>query len=314
MSNERFIVTCGNPNGIGPEVTASALLNLPSYFLERALIITDPSTRERYFADPIFSNSISLVDGAGFQCCPGVPSSESGAVSYKYLLKAMEIIDSESCRALVTAPLSKEHVIRSGYSGFLDHTHFLAEHFRSEQFSMLFASEDICVTLATIHLPLSQVSEALTGDCVRNAINNALAFNTRCGFLDRPVAVCGLNPHAGESGILGMEEKKVIRPIIEEFRAACKPVEGPFPADTLFYKALRGDYRMVVAMYHDQGLAPFKMLHMNDGVNITMGLPIVRTSPDHGTAFDIAGKGRADPGSMKQAFLWAQRLTDGPAA
>jgi 4-hydroxythreonine-4-phosphate dehydrogenase len=176
---------------------------------------------------------------------------------------------------------------------------------------MLFTCEQMSVLLATIHIPLKKVSAALKCSTVRSAVESALSFcRKRHGPDGWRIAVCGLNPHAGENGLLGSEEKRIIGPVVSEFRQRGEPVDGPLPADTVFFKARQGVYRLVVAMYHDQGLAAFKMLYLADGVNVTLGLPVVRTSPDHGTAFDIAGQDIADSRSMENAIKLAYDLLE----
>jgi 4-hydroxythreonine-4-phosphate dehydrogenase len=220
--------------------------------------------------------------------------------------------------ALATAPLSKELIAASGLENvkhFRGHTDYLAEAWSVKKFSMMFYSRDINVLLATIHIPLSEVPSKLTEAKLVIAIENSVDY-CKGMFGDKyRIGVCGLNPHAGEHGLLGTEEDVLIAPVVERYRAKGLPIDGPLPADTAFYKAYHEKkYNLLVAMYHDQGLAPFKLLHFIDGVNVTLGLPIVRTSPDHGTAFDIAGKGVADCRSMKTSLELAWEMAKNRAS
>lgn len=305
-------VTIGNPNGVGPEVCAKAIGKLSAEEQQRLILIGDRETFHHYFKgfDP---SGFIQVDGdspGNFHFRPGEKSLESGRLSYLFIQKAVELAKAGNISSLVTAPISKELIVKSGVEGFMDHTTFLAKEFNSQKYNMLFYSSDIKVILATIHVPLNQVSFSLTTESVYNTISNAADFLRVINSGGSRIAVCGLNPHAGENGLLGSEDEAIIRPAVERFSNKGIQVTGPLPADTVFYKAYHKEFDMVVAMYHDQGLAPFKMLHFNDGVNVTLGLPIVRTSPDHGTAFDIAGKGLADEGSMLCAIRLAFQLLD----
>jgi 4-hydroxythreonine-4-phosphate dehydrogenase len=174
---------------------------------------------------------------------------------------------------------------------------------------MLFHSDVLRVVLATVHLPLADVPRALTRECLEATIELTAAELPRFGITAPRIAVCGLNPHAGEHGLFGREEEEMIAPAISACREWDINVEGPYPADTVFVRAMRGEFDVVVACYHDQGLIPVKLAAFGKAVNVTLGLPIVRTSVDHGTAFDIAGKGIADPGSMIAAVLLAAKLS-----
>ena len=209
--------------------------------------------------------------------------------------------------AIVTAPICKEAWALAGFN-WPGHTELLAHRAKAKQVTMVFESPHLRVALATVHVPLMTVRDILSIGRVVDAIDRG---DEACRLLgiERPrIAVCGLNPHAGEGGVLGWEEEKVIRPAIDMARHHGVQVEGPFPADTLFRRAVGGEFDIVVAMYHDQGLIPLKLLGQGTAVNWTVGLPFIRTSPDHGTAFDIAGRGQADASSMKAAIALAIRL------
>jgi 4-hydroxythreonine-4-phosphate dehydrogenase len=214
--------------------------------------------------------------------------------------------------ALVTAPVNKHAIVRSGQP-FIGQTEFLSELAGTDRTAMMLLGDDnrgrwLRVALATTHLPLKLVAAQLRPEKIRLAVELAARACDDLGLTRRRVAVCGLNPHAGEDGEFGDEEITIIKPVVDALRAQGLDVVGPLAADTLFYCAYRGDYDAVVAMYHDQGLGPMKMVAFENGVNWTLGLPFIRTSPDHGTAYDIAGQGKANPASMRAAIRLAKQL------
>ncbi len=312
--NDRIAVTIGDPNGIGPEVCAKALKTLQPRERERLIVIGEPGALGRYMPQREGWDLVVVEPEARkkFRFSSGLKSPASGDLSFAFIRKAVELTRTGRAAGIVTGPVAKDLIHGSGHPEFTDHTTYLASVFGVRDFHMLFTCDSMNVLLATIHIPLKAVSRALTRRRVRSAVSAALSFcRTMYGPSGWRIAVCGLNPHAGENGLLGSEEKRIIGPAVAEFRDRGEPVDGPLPADTVFHKAHAGQYRMVVAMYHDQGLAAFKMLHLSEGVNVTWGLPIVRTSPDHGTAFDIAGQDRADPVSMKNAITLALKLAAG---
>ncbi len=236
------------------------------------------------------------------------PSKLGGLASMRFVEEATEAALAGRVHAIVTAPISKESWRLAGYR-YPGHTEYLAHKCKAPRYAMMFAGGPLRVVLATIHEALFEVRHKFTIGCVFTPIdlfNEAL----RDWFgLPRPrIAVCGLNPHASENGQFGDEEQRIITPAITMAREAGITVDGPFPADTIFLRALRGQFDGVVAMYHDQGLIPVKLLAFDESVNLTLGLPIIRTSVDHGTAFDIVGKNVASPGSMKSAIRLAARL------
>ncbi len=311
MINRKLAVTIGNPNGVGPEVLSKAFKKLNKEELSDIILIGERDTVSFYFKDFKDLNFINISpdkkDGI-FQFKPGERSLSSGYLSYKFIEKAVELAKNKEVGGIVTAPISKELIVNAGITGFIDHTSFLADEFHAEHFNMLFYSEDLKVLLVTIHIPLDKVSQAITRENVESSIQNAMQFLRKYKEKDFRIAVCGINPHAGENGLMGNDDKTKILPVVEKYQKEGYCVEGPLPADSVFYKAGRGEYDIVIAMYHDQGLAPFKLLHFMDGVNVTLGLPVVRTSPDHGTAFDIAGRGVADESSMLNAIRLAEKL------
>ncbi len=242
-----------------------------------------------------------------------------GALSFQYVEDA--IADAKRAAgdplrvdAVVTAPISKEAWALAGHAEFPGHTELLAARFGAARAAMMFEAEPLRVILVTTHIPLSEVAKAVTVERVLDVIETGHEACVRLGVTRPRIAVCGLNPHAGEQGLLGDDEQRVIVPAMERAKVKGIDVAGPFPGDTVFNAAVRRPprYDMVVAMYHDQGLIPVKLLAFDRAVNVTLGLPTVRTSPDHGTAFDIAGRNLANPGSMGAAIDLAVRLAARP--
>jgi 4-hydroxythreonine-4-phosphate dehydrogenase len=282
----RVAITSGDPAGIGPEVAARAAADA------RVLDACEPVV----YGPP---------NGEAF--VPGVLNGVAGRAAYDVIVRAVEDAQRGVVQAIATAPVNKEAFRLAGlpWSG---HTDLLAHLTGAPHVAMLFYSEGLRVVLATVHIPLAEVPRALTASSLEATIALTARELPRFGFERPRIAVAGLNPHAGEHGLFGSEEDTAIRPAIEACRARGIDVAGPFPGDTVFVRARRGDFDVVVACYHDQGLIPVKLVAFGRAVNVTLGLPIVRTSVDHGTAFDIAGKGLADPESMIAAVLLAARL------
>jgi len=282
----RVAITSGDPAGIGPEVAAKAAVD----------------ARVLEACEPVI---YGLPDGASF--APGVLSAGAGRAAYDVIVRAVDDAQRGVVQAIATAPVNKEAFRLAGlpWSG---HTDLLAHLTGSSDVAMMFHSEALRVVLATVHIPLADVSRALTAASLEATIALTARELPRFGIARPRIAVAGLNPHAGEHGLFGSEEEVAIRPAIEACRARGIEVSGPFPADTVFVRARRGDFDVVVACYHDQGLIPVKLVAFGQAVNVTLGLPIVRTSVDHGTAFDIAGRGVADPESMIAAVLLAAKL------
>jgi 4-hydroxythreonine-4-phosphate dehydrogenase len=236
------------------------------------------------------------------------PSKVGGEASMRFLDEAVTAAINGQLHAVVTAAISKESWKLAGYR-WPGHTEFLAWRTKSPRYAMMFAGGPLKVVLATIHEPLFEIRNKFTIGCVFNPIDLMNQALREWFALPRPrIAVCGLNPHASESGQFGDEEQRIIVPAITMAKEAGITVDGPFPADTLFWRAARGEYDGVVAHYHDQGLIPIKLLAFDESVNLTLGLPIVRTSVDHGTAFDIVGRNVANPGSMKAAIKMAAHI------
>jgi 4-hydroxythreonine-4-phosphate dehydrogenase len=238
----------------------------------------------------------------------GGVDARSGAAAYACVQKAIDLALAGEVRAIVTAPLNKEAMASAGVT-YPGHTEILADRCGVRDFAMMLANDDLRVLLVSIHLSLTDAIAAVTPDSELRAIRLAHEAGRAFG-VDRPrVAVAGLNPHAGENGMFGREDMEIIAPAIERARLEGIEASGPWPGDTVFMRARKGEFDVVVAQYHDQGLIPVKYLGVDNGVNITVGLPFVRTSVDHGTAFDIAGQGIADPASLVYALKQAIAMT-----
>lgn len=307
-SNSRVIgITLGDPGGIGPEVVAKALSRPTVRRLARFVVIGDEGACTVPHSPAV---SRHLVDGLGAGGARiGKTSVVNGRAALQYLETAVELLKARRIDALVTAPVSKEAIMLSR-STFIGHTEFLAEAFDNEEVGMMFVNGPLRTIICTRHIPLKDVPKTVTTEAVLTAIRLAdRALKTHFGIRRPRIAVCGLNPHAGESGRMGTEEKQVIAPALSRARRGGITATGPFAADTLFIPSRLSDYDCVVAMYHDQGLIPVKTLAFDSVVNLTIGLPFVRTSPAHGTAFDIAGKDLADPASMIAAIRVACELS-----
>jgi 4-hydroxythreonine-4-phosphate dehydrogenase len=329
VSLPRIGITMGDPGGIGPEVVVRALadegLRGRVQFVVFGVSGALAAAAERAeVAWPPAGVELEMLPGGVGDFAP-VPSAEGGAVSFECVRRAIEWAklpegDPRRLEGVVTCPISKEAWAMAGHF-YPGHTELFAESFGVDDYAMMFYAPpsqgrpSLNVILVTTHLPLAQVATAVTPDRVRRAVRLGEAAMRRLGHARARIAVCGLNPHAGENGLLGTEDRDVIAPVVEELRREGLDVHGPLPGDTVFARALLGpglkpEFDLVVAMYHDQGLAPVKLIARDRTVNMTVGLPVVRTSPDHGTAFDIAGKGVADAGSMRAAIELAVRLAE----
>jgi 4-hydroxythreonine-4-phosphate dehydrogenase len=322
----RIGISLGDVTGIGPEVTLKALAAELSADDARYLIIGDethlqkanqqlglnlPIERE---SDHTENSRIAVVNPLSESLPANSPagSPEAARAAVAWLRAAAERCLRREIDAMVTAPVSKESIIRSGQP-FVGQTEFLSEIGGTDQTVMMLLGHDdrgrwLRVALATTHVPIKRVAQEITGTKVELAIEMAAKACRDLGLPRARVAVCGLNPHAGEGGKMGDEELTIIGPAVRSARERKRDVIGPISADTLFHDAYHGNYDAVVAMYHDQGLAPLKMVAFDSGVNWTLGLPFIRTSPDHGTAYNIAGQGLANPSSMIAAIRLAKQL------
>ncbi len=288
----RVALTVGDPAGIGPEIARKAA--------------ADPRVRDA--CEPVICGP---ADGAALSSFrPGVLSAESGRAAYDAIVEAVDAATAGRVDAIATAPVNKEAFALAGLP-WKGHTDLLGALTGAPRAVMMFDSPTLRVSLATVHIALADVPRALTHEVLVDTIRITAESLPAFGVEAPRLAVAGLNPHAGEHGLMGREDDDVIVPAIAACRAAGVTVAGPIPGDTVFLRASRGEFDAVVACYHDQGLIPVKLLSFGRSVNVTLGLPIIRTSVDHGTAFDIAGDDRADPSSMVEAVLLAARLAQG---
>ncbi len=321
-------ISLGDITGIGPEVTLKALSVEANADDTRYLLIGD-APHARWLNEQL-GLKLALHDcadkdkpGRIFLCHPlpdvlpldlleGSPAAARAAVAW--VREGAERCLRDELDALVTAPVNKEAIVRAGQA-FIGQTELLSRLAGTDRTAMMLLGQDdrgrwLRVALATTHLPLKLVSDHLTQSKVEMVIELAAQACRDLGLPRACVAVCGLNPHAGEGGEMGTEEQTIIAPAVRAARGRQINVVGPLSADALFYHAFRGDYDAVVAMYHDQGLVPLKMIGFESGVNWTLGLPFIRTSPDHGTAYDIAGQRKANPSSMLAALRLAKQLAE----
>ncbi len=324
-------ITTGDPAGIGPEIslraarerslagvcrlvlfgswellrTRSADIGLPFEF--EKIPIDSLSDRSRQIPDRC------IIDIPAGKIEAGIGSKASGEAAARNIIECASACRRGLLDAIVTAPLNKKYFQEAGYS-FPGHTEFLAHLAGVSDFAMAFLTERLKVVLATIHVSLRDAIESITPELVYCKLRIILTEFRRLGLPCRKVAVAGLNPHAGESGIMGTEEMERIAPAVRKAQSLFTDsmIDGPLPADTLFWRAYNGEFDVVLAMYHDQGLAPIKLVGFGEAANVTLGLPFVRASVDHGTAYDIAGKGVARHDSMNAAIRWALRLITVP--
>jgi 4-hydroxythreonine-4-phosphate dehydrogenase len=293
MSDRRPVlaITAGDPSGIGPEIAVKAIRD------PRVVVACQPVIYGPHTSADLQRFRIGQVDAA------------SGRAAYDAIVAATRATLAAEADAVVTAPINKAAFAAAGLE-WRGHTELLAHLCGVQDVAMMFWSERLRVVLATIHIPLREVANRLSIDGLTKTIDLTAKALPDFGIDAPRIGVAGINPHAGEGGLLGDEDERIVRAAVERAAARGLTVSGPFPADTLFVRAARGEFDAVIAAYHDQGLVPVKLLSFGRAVNVTLGLPIVRTSVDHGTAFDIAGKGVADEGSLIEAILLAARLCE----
>jgi 4-hydroxythreonine-4-phosphate dehydrogenase len=329
-------ITLGDVTGIGPEITAKALAQVCSDDATQYVVFGDrlhwlravdrhapelsAAAREPWEPGTKPRGRLALAE-VGAPVPSGLPYGDplAGGAALAWVQAASQACTDGILDGLVTAPLSKESVVRAGHAGFTGQTEFIAAIARTDRFAMMLLGHDdrnrwLRVALVTTHLPLRKVADAIQPAGIRQSIDLAAEACDLLGLARHRVGVCGLNPHAGEGGLLGSEDRDIIAPTVLKARADGIDAHGPLAADTLFHQALHGAYDAVVAQYHDQGLGPLKLVAFDSGVNWTLGLPFVRTSPDHGTAYDIAGSGTANPSSMVSAIRLAGTIARRMAA
>ena len=319
---KRLAFSCGDINGIGPEITIKtfnriSFKNFQAVFTVPLNVFEEVSS----FIEPKFSfticdnlykiksveSNVIIIPLEEAEIYRGRPTALSGETSKLSIDKSLEIIDHKLAEGIITAPISKQAIDFAGYN-FPGHTEYLADHYSIEKFLMIFLSNELFASLLTIHEPISKVPSLITEERIESSIKILIETLAKDFNINNPkIAVLGLNPHAGEMGRIGTEEIDYIIPVIKKYK---KYIDGPFVPDAFFAQRNYKKYDSVLGMYHDQILIPFKMIAFASGVNFTAGLPIVRTSPDHGTAFDIAYKGIADESSLLSAYYWADRITN----
>lgn len=310
MPAKKIIITMGDPSGIGPEVLVKALSKGEIGKQNNFIVVGDGFVLNKIKGFKKLLGKIELIDlenvnRDGFSF--GKISTEYGKASLEYIDKALDLINKEGVKALVTGPVNKESVA-SYKSDFSGQTGYLAKKTGSRKSAMLLGNDKMLLALVTQHIPLREVARRISIDKICEVIKLSSVFLKKFYHLRNPhIAVSGLNPHASDGGLIGDEEENIIKPAIREMRGKVK-CSGPYPADTLLSLALGNKFDAVVVMYHDQALIPLKLTGKESGVNITLGLPFIRTSPLHGTAFDIAPKFKADPSSMISAIKMAQKL------
>ncbi len=320
-------ITAGDINGIGPEVLLKALnthrvnkICIPVIYgsgkhLSKYKNLVGMQNWQYTHVQDITQvqqknfNLINCLKGEYFELTPGKMDPRAGQLAFDSLAKATEDLKNGRIDALVTAPISKENIQSESFK-FPGHTEYLAQAFDKKDVLMFMISENLRIGVVTGHIPLDKVKKVLTREAIVSKLDLMLhSLKMDFGIAKPRIAVLGLNPHAGENGLLGDEEKQVITPVIEQYKNKGHLVFGPFPTDGFFASDNFTRFDAILAMYHDQGLTPFKMLAFDTGVNFTAGIPGVRTSPDHGTGFDIAGKNLADPGSMLHAIYAAADIS-----
>lgn len=317
----------GEPAGIGPEIVLKSAQAQDCQLISRPVILGDLATlretaqrlgsrielidwsvEDPYPEDPQRLPVIATSQLVPQQRIPGQPTPAGGDASYRYVEAGIQLALNKVIQGLATAPISKAmwHAAGRDYPG---HTELLADLTKTQDVRMMLAGSRLRVILVTTHIPFAQVPDALSVERIKTTITLAAKHLAQFhGLAQARLAMAGLNPHAGEGGAFGDEEERIITPAIEQAQGQGIQVDGPFPADSVFVRAVNGEFDGVICLYHDQGLIPLKLLSWTDGVNVTIGLPIVRTSPDHGTAFDIAGQGKADPRSMQAAIRLAAQM------
>lgn len=318
----RTVFTCGDVNGIGPEIAVKAFKKiLKSKNTNQIIFVCPKNVFEHYYKLTDAKFKFKIVDNQSFFSTSylnvlllpdtktklGYPTKVSGKIAYHSIIKSLELIDNNFADVLVTSPISKE-AFSLAEIDFPGHTELLAQHENKNNFMMLFLSNKINAGLLTIHSPISKISRLIKKDKIIKAIELINLTVRKDLMIENPkIAVLGLNPHAGENGLIGNEETEIIAPAIKSLEKRFD-VSGPFVPDAFWGNKTYKKFDMILGMYHDQILIPFKLLNFNNGVNFTAGLKLIRTSPDHGTAYDIAGLNKADESSILQSYKYAIKI------
>ncbi len=306
MSSLPVGITLGDPGGIGPEVALKALATLPQ---DTPYIIFGPDTlRSHPVLTPYLKNQ-SWHNTGTWPITYGKSSAENGHHCYSAIQTATQWAMAGQLSAIVTAPISKTSLSLAGYP-MLDHTSTLQALTNTPSVRMAFYTPRLKTLLHSTHIPFTKIPQTLTKDALFTTFTHALSYMHQLRISQPRIALAGLNPHAGEDGLMGTEEKELLIPTIHAWNTAypTAPISGPYPPDTLFHRAYTDEFDLVIALYHDQALIPIKLIAFDTAVNVTIGLPIIRTSPDHGTAYDIAYQDRANPSSMLAAITLAATL------
>ena len=319
----KFIFTCGDTNGIGPEIVIKTLNKICSgsennfiFICPKNIFVETAKTVPALFDFKIKNTldspepgivTVLNIKNPGLEW--GKPTKDSGKAAFKAIKISSDILIKNKADAVITAPISKTAIKLAGYN-YPGHTEMYAAWTKTKDFVMVFFSKEINAALITIHEPLKNIPKLLSAKNIRNKIDVVVNMLLPDMNIENPkIAVLGLNPHAGEEGLIGLEEKKIIAPVIKESKYA-EYLSGPFSPDAFFGTRLYENFDLILGMYHDQVLIPFKLLSFSSGVNYTAGLPIIRTSPDHGVAYDISGKNIADETSILEAFYLAEKIVN----
>lgn len=317
-------MTMGDPAGVGAEIIVKTLVDKQYYDMARPIVIGDAERMRdnlKFVEEPLEINSVSGVEQAkfrhgiidvlhmGIDGVPTLPYREVNAVAGKaavsYIFRSIDLAMSREIDAVVTGPIHKESMHQAGYKQYPGHTEIFADKTGTQDYAMMLYTDGYYVIHVSTHCSLRQACDRATKTRVKKVIQLAHDMVTTYGVENDLIAVAGLNPHSGEGGAFGDEEINEITPAIVEAAAEGINVTGPVPPDTIFYRAIQGQFKVIIVMYHDQGHIPVKVINFNEGVNVTLGLPIIRTSVDHGTAFGRAGKGYASPASLIAAYTLA---------
>ena len=316
----KFVFTCGDINGIGPEIVVKTINSIsrqsdnkylficPENIFNKTIHKTKPSFQYEILKNYNNPNpyAVTILDIGNYKANQGIPTFHSGKASFEAIKLSFKLAIIKKADAIITAPISKTAISLANIN-FPGHTEMLAEWSGIKNYVMMFLSEKMNAGLLSIHEPIRKIPGLLTKTKLRETLKVILNCLKKDLNLKKPkIAVLGFNPHAGEGGLIGSEEEEIIKPVIKEFKSHY--IYGPFPPDAFFAARKYRDYNLVLGMYHDQVLIPFKLLNFSSGVNYTAGLDIIRTSPDHGTAYDIAGKNSADESSMIEAYHYAKKI------